>query len=509
MGIIAKQGIKGTIVTYIGVAIGFVTTFFVITRFLTAEEIGLARVLIDAATLFIGLAQLGTSSSIIRFFPYFKSDESDKVLPRHHGFFAWTVYVSLFGFALMALIYWALATPLQAWFGEKSPLFNEYYYAVLPIAFFMLYQTIFETNASVLRHIVVPRTVREIGIRIGMLLTYTLYAFHVLSMDGYVLGICLTYAIAALINCCYVASLGGIGIRADMAFLRANKPLVNEYMLYTGFLIISALTGVLGPVVSSFFITAKMGLSYTGIYAIATYIAVMVSIPYRSVLAISQPELAQAIKQHNQSDVTRLLRQVSSNLLLIGGIIFLTIWMNIDLIFALLPNGETYAVAKHTVFILGLSQWLVATFAIFGPAISYSKWYVFNLISSLVLTVTAIVLNNQLIPLWGMDGGAAATLISNGIFYAMLAVIGCVVLKAQPFGRAHLLSLILLIGIGVLDFLVQKYISPLWVSTFGTMIADSILRTSFLLGGGLLIAYKLHISSEIDALLHSLRLPRH
>jgi O-antigen/teichoic acid export membrane protein len=73
MGIIAKQSIQGTIVTYLGVAVGFVTTFFVLTRFLSAEEIGLARVLIDAATLFIGLAQLGTSSSIIRFYPHFKA----------------------------------------------------------------------------------------------------------------------------------------------------------------------------------------------------------------------------------------------------------------------------------------------------------------------------------------------------------------------------------------------------------------------------------------------------
>jgi O-antigen/teichoic acid export membrane protein len=60
--------------------VGFVTTFFVLTRFLSAEEIGLARVLVDAATLFIGLAQLGTTSSIIRFYPHFKAkDERLKV----------------------------------------------------------------------------------------------------------------------------------------------------------------------------------------------------------------------------------------------------------------------------------------------------------------------------------------------------------------------------------------------------------------------------------------------
>ena len=57
MGVIAKQSIRGTIVTYLGIAVGIFTTFFVLTRFLTTEAIGLARVLIDAATLFIGLAQ--------------------------------------------------------------------------------------------------------------------------------------------------------------------------------------------------------------------------------------------------------------------------------------------------------------------------------------------------------------------------------------------------------------------------------------------------------------------
>ena len=50
MGIIARQSIKGTIATYFGVAIGFVTTFFILTKYLTPEEVGLTRVLVDAAT---------------------------------------------------------------------------------------------------------------------------------------------------------------------------------------------------------------------------------------------------------------------------------------------------------------------------------------------------------------------------------------------------------------------------------------------------------------------------
>ena len=100
MGVIAKQSIRGTIVTYLGIAVGIVTTFFVLTRFLTTEEIGLARVLIDAATLFIGLAQLGTNASIIRFYPYFKEKESDE----DHGFFFWALVVPFIGFVLFAAL---------------------------------------------------------------------------------------------------------------------------------------------------------------------------------------------------------------------------------------------------------------------------------------------------------------------------------------------------------------------------------------------------------------------
>ena len=52
MGVIAKQSIKGALANYLGVLIGAVTTFFVVTDLLTREEIGLTRVMVDAAMLF-------------------------------------------------------------------------------------------------------------------------------------------------------------------------------------------------------------------------------------------------------------------------------------------------------------------------------------------------------------------------------------------------------------------------------------------------------------------------
>lgn len=494
MGTIAKQSIRGTIVTYIGVAVGFVTTFFVLTRFLTEAEIGLARNLIDAATLFIGLAQLGTNSSIIRFFPYFRDGKGD------HGFFFWTLVVPFIGFILFTIVYWACYVPLSAWFGEKSPMFVDYYYMVVPMAFFMLYQVIFETNANVLKRIVLPRTVREVVIRLGLLAAYLLYAFHVVSMDGFVIMLSGVYAVAALINIIYLFTLGTISLRPDWTFLRENKPLIRKYLLYTGFLIVSALTSVLAPTLSSFFITAQMGLDYTGIFAIATYIAAMVSIPYRSLVAITQPELAETIKNEDKPNLSRLLSQASGNLLLIGGFIFLIIWVNIDLIFHILPNGERYAVAREVVLLLGLGQLMVATFNIFLPALSYSRYYAFTLLNSLVLTISAILLNDCLIPHLGMIGAAWATVGGDIIYYILVSTITCGLLKVHPFTRNHLKTVALIAIIFLLNELALRFL-PL-----GNIWLSSILRSLVLIGGGLYVAYKGQLSTEINALLHRIRL---
>ena len=115
MGIIIRQSIKGTIVNYAGTLIGFFTTFFVLTRFLSTEEIGLARVLIDASILLMSIAQLGSSSAIVRFYPSFKNRTDD------NGFFFWTLIVPLFGFLLCGTLFCFFRETVVGFFEEKFP----------------------------------------------------------------------------------------------------------------------------------------------------------------------------------------------------------------------------------------------------------------------------------------------------------------------------------------------------------------------------------------------------
>ena len=486
MGIIARQSIKGTIVTYLGVFVGFLTTFFVLTRFLTTEEIGLARVLIDTGTLFIGLAQLGTSSSIIRFFPYFNTREQNG---SHNGFFFWTVVIPLFGFALLTFLYWLLHDSIAAVFSEKSALFVSYYYAVLPLAFFMLYQTIFETNANVLMRIVFPRAVRELFLRLFLLAAYLLYAFRVVSMDGFIILLCGAYGLAALLNIIYLFAYGHISLRPDFHFVTAS--LAGKYLLYTLFQITAAVATVLAPFISSYYITATMGLEYTGIFAIATYIATMVSIPNRSLNAIANPQLAQTTKDNDLPGLATLLQQVSNNSFLIGSLILTAIWLNIDLIFVILPNGSTYAVAKYVVLFLAFAQLSIATFNATISVLNFSRYYYLSLLYSFVLTVSAILFNNWLIPLMGMNGAALANLLSYLLYFTLMLLTLGLSIHIHPFCRGHLKTLalmLLLLGLG--------YAADALMSTTSFIVPVIVKNVLWVLA--LLIAFRWRISPELN-----------
>ncbi|MBQ3950517.1 MAG: oligosaccharide flippase family protein, partial [Bacteroidales bacterium] len=302
MGVIARQSIRGALANYLGVAIGFFTTFFVLTDCLTQEEIGLTRVMVDAAMLFSGLAQLGTNASIIRFFPFFKSDDG-----KNHGIFGWSVLIPFIGFSIFTVLFFIFKQSIIDIYSPKSPLIANYAYLLLPLTFFALYLTVFETNASVLLRITVPRLVREVGIRVFNLACYLLYGNGVISLDLFVLLFCLSYAVAMLINFFYLLSLGKISFRIDWKFITRDR--LEEILLYTLFMTATILAGNI-PLINSLFLGAQTGLALTGVYTIAFYIANIVEVPYRSLGAISRPLIATAVRDDNWQEVNRLGQKV-------------------------------------------------------------------------------------------------------------------------------------------------------------------------------------------------------
>lgn len=498
MGIIARQSIKGTIATYFGVAIGFVTTFFILTKYLTPEEVGLTRVLVDAATLFSSLALLGTSSSTLRFYPHFKDDS-----PNQQGLYFWTLIIPFIGFLLFLICFFVFKGWIIDTFKDKSPLFVNYVYFTLPMAFFILYMCVFETNASILERVAVPRLIREVFIRASLLIGYLLYGlWHVIDLDGLVIVFCATYGLGALLNLFYLLFSQKISFKPD--FSNITPALRRDFLLYTLFLITAALVGSVMPTLSSFFISAKLGLEFTGIYAIANYIATMVEIPSRSLNAIVQPRIAVALRATppDLQAATRLYQKVSLNQMLAGMTILILIWINIDLFFEILPNGEQYAAGKWVVLILATSKLITSAFSIGGSSLGYTRWYYASLFFTLFLLVTSISLNNYLIPICGIEGGAWATLGSNAIYLLLLLLYIKWRVGTYPSSVRQLKVMAVGVLMITLNYLIAFVVGKLITEpSLVFRIAEAIIRTSFVGGFGLLVIYQWKVSPDVNELI--------
>ena len=459
MGIVARQSIKGTIATYIGVAVGIVTTFFIQTKALQPEQIGLIDILLQCSLLFGGLAQLGTNSSAMRYYPFFKDEEH-----RDHGFFGWTLLVPLVGFTFFLLAFFCFKGAIVDFFTKDAAvgadLFAKYVNFVIPLAFFMLYISVFETNSNLLLRIVLPKFVREVGLRVGTLAIYLLYFYKVIDFDGVIIAFCVLYGLATLINVVYLLSLKRVSFKIEWDYIK---------------------------------------------FTIATNIAALVEMPYRSLGAISRPHISDAMAKQDVKQADALCKSVTLHQFIAGTFVFFLIWINIDFIFDLLPNGDIYRLGKWAVLILSLSRLVYSTFGVVTTALSYSKYYYYSLIFTILLAAMSIGLNAWWVPKWDINGGALANLVSYFIYFVLLLVFIKWKVGVMPLSKQLLPVAVVILALFALNWLWTSMLTPLFVKLFTKPVfglaIDALLKTLIFLALGMTAIYKLKVSQSVNDLI--------
>ena len=498
MGIVARQSIKGTIATYVGVAVGIITTFFIQTKALQPEQIGLIDVLLQCSILFSGLALLGTTSSAMRYYPFFKDEEQ-----RDHGFFGWTLLVPLAGFAIFLLAFFVFKTPIVNYFSKDSAMFGEYVNFVIPLAFFMLYISVFETNSNLLLRIVLPKFVREVGLRVGTLVIYLLYYYKVIDFDGVIVAFCVLYGLATLINIVYLLSLKRVSFKIEWNYLKPQ--LKRDFMFYTLFMLTAALAGNVIPMLSKFFVAGVSGFRLAGVFTIATNIAAVVEMPYRSLGAISRPHISDAMAKQDVKAADALCKNVALHQFIAGSLVFFLIWINIDYLFDLLPNGDIYRLGKWAVLILSLSRLVYSTFAVTTTVLSYSKFYYYSLAFTIILATISFGLNAWWVPRWDINGGALANAVSYLIYFILLLAFIRWKIGVNPLSVKLLpVAAIILLLFGF-NWLWTTLLTPGLANMFAKPILgqtlDALLKSVLFLVLGFVALYKLKVSQSVNDLI--------
>ena len=489
MGIVARQSIKGTIATYIGVAVGIVTTFFIQTKALQPEQIGLIDVMLQCAILFAGLSQLGTSSSAMRYYPFFKDEKS-----RDHGFFGWTLLVPLIGFALFLILFLLFKERIVVFFTEDSGtldsgMFGKYVNFVIPLAFFILYITVFETNSNLLLRIVLPKFVREVGLRVATLVVYLLYYYEVIGFDGVIIGFCVFYGLATLVNIVYLLSLKRVSFKIDRKYVSAK--LRRDFLYYTLFMIAAAVAGTVIPMLSKFLLAGMEGFRLAGVFTIATNIAALVEMPYRSLGAISRPHVSDAMAHQDLVQADELCKKVALHQFMAGLFVLFFIWINIDFLFDLLPNGDIYRLGKWAVLILGIGRLVFSTLDVSLTALSYSKYYYYSLIFTVLLAAMSVLMNRWLIPIWDINGAAMAYTFSYIVYFVLLLAfirwrIGVMALSLKLLPVA-----LVVIVLFALDLAWTTWLTPLLSGSLFALCVNAVLKSGLFAVLGMVALYRM------------------
>lgn len=448
MGIVLRQSIKATIVSYLGALLGYINVIFVTPYCLPPDIIGFNKIFFDTGVLFTFIAQMGLASAMIRFFPYFNAKNND------HGFFTLALIIPFFGFLFLTVIIFLFYNPIIGIFKTNSSLFANHFTYVLPLTFFMMYMAIFETYSTCLYRIVVPKFIRDIYLRIGNIMNIILFYFKLIDFQYFILLNIAIYAIGSVLNLYYLSKITKLSF--NWSFKDMPKNILKEFFTYIIFVFFVGVGSNIVSKLDVFMISSSINLSKTGIFSIAFYITSIIELPSRALLQITNPIVADAFKNNDISKISIIYKKTSLNQFLVGGALLLVLWINIDNIFMFMPNGQIFQEGKYVVLLLGLAKIFDMVTGINWYIIANSKFYYYQLLFMAYLTVVTIILNLILIPKFGIIGAAITSLIALSSYNIILVMFLKFKVNIWPFTKKTLLLTIIFIILFAINYILPS-----------------------------------------------------
>ncbi|OEJ99971.1 lipopolysaccharide biosynthesis protein [Roseivirga misakiensis] len=481
MGVVIKQSIRSSIFAYLGVAIGYINVLWLYPNFLSTEQVGLFRLIQSSAYLLATFGQVGLAQSLVKFFPELKSNK---------GFFTSIVFGGTIGFLILSLLTVIFRSTIVDYFAKESSMFVDYFQVTVLITFLIINFQLLEAYSKSLLKIVVPTLLRDVGLRILSTLILLLYGFEIISFPTLIYSLIGVYGIVLFMLAIQVKTSLKAPLSLDFAFLKSGvwKRILN----FGCYSLIGAGGTQIILQIDNIMVSGALGLQATGIYFIAFSIGVVIEMPKRAIAQISASLLSQSFNSGDMPAVKKLYQQTSINQMIIGTLLLIGIWANLDSIYSLVPNGEEYANGFNVVLFIALGKLSDMAFGTNGEIIVMSKYYRFNVISVSILAIVTIVLNTLLIPKYGIDGAAIASFIAMFSFNLIKFYYVWVKFRIQPFTT----STIKFLGItGVV--LLANYLLPELDTVLLDMITRSTIITVLLIGA----TYWLKISEEVNELL--------
>lgn len=424
MGVISRESTLTSLASYAGAAIGFVNKFILFTAIFTAEQVGLANLMISIAVLFSQVSLLGYPSVLLKYFPRFKDRDQN-----HHGILWLGVLLCTAGFLIVLAVFVVFRSQIMGYYAVKSPLINEYYWSVVAISGFFLMYNLFSVYLRSLFKTFVPVLIFEVVMRVLTSAAIALYVMDAITFGTFIWLYVMIHCSSGLMVMIYTAWLRQLHIRPRMS--AAFKTQMPQMLSLT----LLAWAGNMATYVvlnlDQIMIAGMLGLSSTGIYSTMVYLATLMMIPGRALMGLSVARVAEYFEANDMKQVDRFYKRTATLNYVIGQFLFIGILVNVTALFHFLP--PEYEAGKWVLLWLCVARLFDLVTGLNGVIMLASKWYRWDVLFMGGMVAATWLANQWLIEKWGIEGAALATMAVIMSFNLFRVLFLYALMGVQPF----------------------------------------------------------------------------
>lgn len=475
MGIVLNQSFKNTIITYIGFAIGGINTIYLYPVFLGATYYGLTNYITSSANVIMPLFAIGMQNTLVKFYSQYETEAE------RNRFLSFTVLFPLLLIIPLLFIGFLFQDEILFFLSKKNAVVKNYIWLIPFIGLCMAYFEIFYAWLRVHMHSVFGNFIKEVGLRTASLFLLMGVYFHWITVEGFVYATAVVYLIALLVTMFYAFSIQ----KPNFQFtIPVNT---KDILTYTFYIILSGSVANLLLDGDKMILNQYMNIENIAFYSVATYIALVISVPSRAMHQIVYPITAKLMHENKHDEMNILYKKTSINLQMVGGYVMLGIFVNINMLYKMVP--PEYAGGIMVVFMIGLSKYFDLILGNNNAIIFNTKYYRTVLFLGVLLVILTVGLNMIFIPLYGIIGSAFATLLSITMYSLAKLLFVVKKLDLYPFTKQTTYSLILTFVLFVAFYV--------WDFPFNPIISI-ILKSILLTVAYVYLNYRFVISTEIN-----------
>ena len=435
MGIVIKQSIKNTIITFIGFSIGAINVLYMYPVFLGKDYLGLTNYVLSAANILYPILSFGIQNTLIKFF-----NENNKTEEDLSSYFSYMLLLPLLIIIPFFALFYTFYENIALYESAKNSIVYDFVWEIPLIALFIGYFEIFYAWLRAHMKSVFGSFVKEVFVRI--LVTISLFAvyFKFLTLPQFIHSLVLVYGTSLLLIIYYANKTKKIQLNAT--FPKNTKSI----FVFTIFIILSASVANMLLDIDKYMINQFLKIENIAFYSLAVYLAMVISVPQRAMHQITYPITAKLMSENKWQELNELYKKSSVTLQVIGGLIYIGILVNIKQLYEILPD-EGYDQGLFVVFTIGLSKYFDVILGNNNSIIFNSKYYKAVLVLGVLLVFVIVGLNLIFIPKYGIDGAALATLIAIGMYSLAKLLFVVFKMKLFPFTKNTLVSIVITLAL--------------------------------------------------------------